>query len=171
MENKNNTSKFSTYLKKLFDKSEESISSVARSIGAERTSIHKALNGERQLPYHVVHALADHFQLSLEERQEFFRLYDILLQGESVCKNRTAVSYLLKYLASFQFQTATVSPAAVTPPPISENAPVQGELAVLNTVNAILYYEILQNDHAAFRLFLPPDMDLSQVFISQWLGG
>lgn len=44
-------SKFSTYLKRLIADSGESISSLARTIGAERTSIHKALADERILSY------------------------------------------------------------------------------------------------------------------------
>ena len=67
-------SKFSEYLRNLIDGSGESISAISRSIGAERTSIHKALSDERVLPYKVVQNLARHFNLSLDERQEFLRL-------------------------------------------------------------------------------------------------
>ena len=72
-------SKFSTYLKRLIADSGESISSLARTIGAERTSIHKALADERILSYKTVQALARHFNLSVDERKDFFQLYDILL--------------------------------------------------------------------------------------------
>lgn len=88
-------SKFSVYLKSLIDESGEPISTIAREIGAERTSIHRALKDERILPYKVIRSLADYLQLSLEERQEFFRFYDMLLQGEDVWRNRTAVCDLL----------------------------------------------------------------------------
>ena len=49
-------SKFSIYLKNLIEDSGESISFIARSIEAERTSIHKALTDERILSYKVVQA-------------------------------------------------------------------------------------------------------------------
>lgn len=65
-------SKFSTYLKRLIADSGESISSLARTIGAERTSIHKALADERILSYKTVQALARHFNLSVNERKDFF---------------------------------------------------------------------------------------------------
>ena len=84
-------SKFSTYLKRLIADSGESISSLARTIGAERTSIHKALADERILSYKTVQALARHFNLSVDERKDFFQLYDILLQGEETFNNRQAV--------------------------------------------------------------------------------
>ena len=64
-------SKFSTYLKRLIADSGESISSLARTIGAERTSIHKALADERILSYKTVQALARHFNLSVDERKDF----------------------------------------------------------------------------------------------------
>lgn len=50
----------------------DSISAISRSIGAERTSIHKALSDERVLPYKVVQNLARHFNLSLDERRNFY---------------------------------------------------------------------------------------------------
>ena len=75
-------SKFSNYLKNLIESSGESIAFISRKSNIERTSIHKALTDERILPYSSVQALAQHFKLPLDERQEFFRLYDIQLQGE-----------------------------------------------------------------------------------------
>ena len=72
-------SKFSIYLKNLIEDSGESISFIARSIEAERISIHKALTDERILSYKVVQALARHFNLPVDKKKEFFRLYDICL--------------------------------------------------------------------------------------------
>lgn len=64
-------SKFSIYLKNLIEDSGESISFIARSIEAERTSIHKALTDERILSYKVVQALARHFNLPVDKKKEF----------------------------------------------------------------------------------------------------
>ena len=61
-------SKFSIYLKNLIEDSGESISFIARSIEAERTSIHKALTDERILSYKVVQALARHFNLPVDKK-------------------------------------------------------------------------------------------------------
>ena len=47
-------SKFSVYLKELFDQRGEPIARVAKTLGIERTSIHKALKDERILPYTAV---------------------------------------------------------------------------------------------------------------------
>ena len=48
-------SKFSNYLRKLIDQSGESIASISRNAGIERTSIHKALKDERILSYNNLH--------------------------------------------------------------------------------------------------------------------
>lgn len=64
-------SKFSNYLRKLIDQSGESIASISRNAGIERTSIHKALKDERILSYKAMQILARYFGLCTEERQEF----------------------------------------------------------------------------------------------------
>lgn len=96
-------SKFSIFLKNLIEESGESISFIARSIEAERTSIHKALTDERILSYKVVQALTRHFNLPVDKKKEFFRLYDFLLQGEEDFENRQTVCRLLNDLSSIRF--------------------------------------------------------------------
>ena len=91
-------SKFSNYLKTLIENSGESIAFLSRTLNIERTSIHKALSDERILPYSSVQTLAHHFNLTLDERQEFFRLYDIQLQGEEAYQNRQAICDFLNNL-------------------------------------------------------------------------
>ena len=86
-------SKFSTYLKRLIADSGESISSLARTIGAERTSIHKALADERILSYKTVQALARHFNLPLMNEKIFF-------------------SYMISFFKARK-HTTTVRPSAV----------------------------------------------------------
>ena len=120
-------SKFSIYLKNLIEDSGESISFIARSIEAERTSIHKALTDERILSYKVVQALARHFNLPVDKKKEFFRLYDFLLQGEESYENRQAVCSLLNALSSIRF--------SMLPPPQVDsielaNRLIKGEYAV-----------------------------------------
>ncbi|MCC8127450.1 MAG: hypothetical protein LIO92_08630 [Clostridiales bacterium] len=166
-------SRFSNYLKNLLNQNNEPIASVARSIHAERTSIHKALSDERTLPYWVVHALANHFHLSPEERREFFRTYEMLIQGEDAWHNRAAVSDLLNHLSSLHFQPTPLNSNPLTPPSsfvLSEDL-VEGEYAVQNTIYTLLRQEISENTNTVFRLFLPSGIDLSAIFMQLWLGG
>lgn len=55
-------SKFSNYLRALIEQREESITTIARNTGIERTSIHKALKDERVLPtrlFSLLHDISD----------------------------------------------------------------------------------------------------------------
>jgi len=65
-------SKFSNYLRKLIDQSGESIASISRNAGIERTSIHKALKDERILSYKAMQILARYFGLCTEENARNF---------------------------------------------------------------------------------------------------
>lgn len=159
-------SKFSIYLKHLIDDHGETISAVARSIGVERTSIHKALSNDRILSYKTVQALARHFNLTLEDRREFFRLYDILLQGEEAYQNRQAVCDLLNDLSAIRF-------SATFPPEVSEihltDRLIKGEFAVRSAIRAVLIYEVSHTDQAEFCMFLPQRLDLTMELMELWL--
>ncbi len=165
-------SKFSDYLRKLFDESGESIASVARSIGAERTSIHKALADERQLPYTVVHALATHFQLSPEERKVFFQLYNIILQGEDTWQNRQAVCDQLNYLSSIHYDIRLSAKSDTKfPCPEFDSSPVEGEYNIRQAIRSVINYETGNNADPVFQIYLPEDFSLTAEFTELWLEG
>lgn len=160
-------SKFSIYLKNLIEDSGESISFIARSIEAERTSIHKALTDERILSYKVVQALARHFNLPVDKKKEFFRLYDILLQGEESYENRQAVCSLLNALSSIRF--------SMLPPPQVDsielaNRLIKGEYAVRNAIRNVLIYEATHTDKANFSMYVPEKLDLTMELMELWLA-
>ncbi len=165
-------SKFSDYLRNLFDGSGESIASVARSIGAERTSIHKALADERQLPYKVVHALAAHFQLSLEERSEFFQLYNIVLQGEDTWQNRQSICDLLSQLSTINFQSNIPSQTGtILPCPDFDNKLLEGEYAIRQAIVSVINYEVSREENPTLCLYLPSDFSLSTELTKLWMNG
>lgn len=160
-------SKFSIYLKDLIEDSGESISFIARSIESERTSIHKALTDERILSYKVVQALARHFNLPVDKKKEFFRLYDILLQGEESYENRQAVCSLLNALSSIRF--------SMLPPPQVDsielaNRLIKGEYAVRNAIRNVLIYEATHTDKANFSMYVPEKLDLTMELMELWLA-
>ncbi len=168
-------SKFSEYLKLLIDSSDESISSIARSIGAERTSIHKAIKGERILPSKAAHALAIHLKLSLEESQEFFRLYDMQLQGEALWYNRTSVCEMLNQLAAIQFHPdlpiQQMDGISQNFNPSFEYKLVEGEYSVQTMIYSLLSWEIQQKPDAHLRMFLPFGIDFASIFLKLWYSG
>ncbi|MCD7866496.1 MAG: hypothetical protein LUG54_10945 [Clostridiales bacterium] len=167
-------SKFSQYLRKLFDENGESIASVARSIGAERTSIHKALSDERQLPYKVVRALATHFQLPLEERKEFFQLYNIDIQGEETWQNRQTICELLNQLSAVQFvsgESASERTDTILPCPVFGSDLLEGEYNIRHAIRSVMDYELSKNEVPVFRMYLPEDFCLTAELTDLWLRG
>ncbi len=168
-------SRFSEYLKNRIEASGESVLSISRNTGIERTSLQRALKGEKRLSSKAVRTLAVHLRLSLEESQEFFRLYDMQLQGEEQWHNRAAVCKLLNQLSSIQFLPDS---ARQTPHNIDHNfAPsfeyklIEGEYSVRNTISSILSWETSQNSSAYFRMFLPFEMDFASIILNLWNSG
>lgn len=99
-------SKFAVYLEKLIDENGGNKAEISRNSGVDRTSIQKQLSGERKLNYKSVHTLAYYFNLTVDQRKEYFLLYDYQAKGddgEAIYENRQAVSELLNDLATVKF--------------------------------------------------------------------
>lgn len=102
--------KFAIYLNRLIEESGESQKKVCENAGAERTSVNKLCKGIRNtINYKDVQKLADYLNLTVDERREYFRLYNLMYQGEDTYNNRKAVRTLLNHLSSVKF--------IPTPPP------------------------------------------------------
>lgn len=84
-------SMFGEYLYQLIQNREISISRLSRDSGVERTAIHKALNGDRILPYPAMEALAKHLKLAPGEARRLRQYYDRLFESENVSKAREIV--------------------------------------------------------------------------------
>lgn len=160
-------SKFSNYLKSLINNSGESVSAIARNINVERTLLHKAMTGDRTLPYPAVRALAVYLNMPIDERQEFFRLYDIHLQGEEAYENRQAVCELLNTLSSLSL---------IMPPPpevgsISMTGQlIRGEHAVHSAIRSVLIYETSHITDPEFLLFIPDKLNITMELMELWLN-
>lgn len=99
-------SKFAVYLEKLIDENGGNKAEISRNSGVERSSIHRQLNGERPLNYKSAQKLATYLNLTVDQRKEYFLLYDYQAKrddGEAIYENRQAVSELLNDLATVKF--------------------------------------------------------------------
>ena len=162
-------SKFSEYLKFLLDQNGESISSVSRKAGIERTSIHKALSDRRILAYKAVQKLSEYLQLTLDENAELFRLYNMLLQGENAYASRQEISELFQELSAVRFDSEPVLLQIDKPP--QETNILHGQLAVCSAVREILFYEAQEPGTVEIDLYLPPRLNFVEDFISLWKSG
>ena len=111
--------------------------------------------------------LARHFNLSLDERQEFLRLYYILLQGEETYRNRQAVCELLNHLSSVEFYKIAPPVASKLP---SVNSMIRGEYAVHSVIRSLLISESEQ-EKAEFHFLLPSKLNLTTELMELWLSG
>lgn len=168
-------SKFSEYLKKHVEASGESVSSIARNTKIERTSLQRALKGEKILSYEKARTLAVHLRLSLEESKEYFHLYDMQLQSEDQWYNREAVRSLINHLSSMKFQPSTqkqpTNNISEDGTPSIEYKLIEGEYSVQNTISSILSWEISNNPDAHFKMFLPLGMDFASILLKLWQNG
>lgn len=161
-------SEFTVYLKNLIDKSGQSISAIAQNCGIERTSIHKALSGKRTLPYPAIRKLAACFELSIEEREKFFELYDLSLQGQEAYQNRQAMRDLLNSLSSVNFHMPPLPQISDSPVP---DGFVRGEYAVGSTIRAALFSSVTNSDSPEIFAYLPRKMDLTESLMRFWING
>lgn len=72
---------FGDLLRKLIEQSGNSISAAARGAEIERTTLQKALSGERTLPYPAMKKLAAYLRLTPHEQKIFCEYYDMQIQG------------------------------------------------------------------------------------------
>ena len=90
---------FGDFLKKQIENTGESISAVARGAGVERTTLHKAISGERTLSYIAMRKLMNYFHMSPHEKNVFTEYYNMQMQGRKFFNTRKMIVNLLKELS------------------------------------------------------------------------
>lgn len=101
---------FGEYLNQIIRSREVSISRLAREAGVERTAIHKALNGDRILPYPAVESLSHYLKLSPGEAQKLHQYYDLLFESENAGRAREIVHQMILRLSGQSFPETEESP-------------------------------------------------------------
>ena len=82
---------FGEYLNQMIRGRGVPISRLAREAGVERTAIHKALNGDRILPYPAVESLVRYLKLSPGEAKKLHQYYNLLFESENAGRAREIV--------------------------------------------------------------------------------
>lgn len=165
-------SKFSVYLKGILNQRGEPISRIAKNTGLERTSIHKALNDERLLPYTSLRRLCQYLQLTLPQMRELNQYYDILLQGEDTYRIRQEIMSLLSSLSQLHFACRGLYS---NPDSIQSDQPmlalIYGRPQVEAAIRAVIQSETMDSGTPPIALYLPPDsLDAAGLF-QLWRSG
>lgn len=165
-------SKFSVYLKELLDERGEPIARVAKNIGIERTSIHKALKDERILSYTAVKQLARYFQLTLPQVRELNQYYEMLLQGEDIYRIQEAICELLSELSQLHFSSYHhIEQETAVLDLNSMPGLIHGKHQVESTIQTIFQWEAEASECAEMILYLPADCSLTDSLVRLWQNG
>ena len=160
---------FGDLLRKLIEQSGESISAVARGAEIERTSLHKALTGERTLPYPAVKKLAAYLRLSPHEQKMFYEYYDMQIQGPHCFESRKTIVKILRELSNLpimdeeQKLVMTIKPGECAKQE-EENQLISGVYAVRNRMRRIIDLELQEKEPELF-LFLPADDGFTMYYL------
>lgn len=92
-------SKFSEYLRQLIQSRNLSIAKLSRESGVERTSIHKALAGERILQYQALDTLALYLELTPTESRKLRQYFSQLFESENTRHAREIIDRIFIKLA------------------------------------------------------------------------
>lgn len=164
-------SKFSVYLKELLKQRGEPIARVAKNLGIERTSIHKALKDERVLPYTALKKLVQYLELSLPQARELNQYYEMLLQGEDIYRIQEAICELLSDLSQLHFSAGLPGERDT-----GEEGPAPGPGLVHGTpqveaaIRSVLKRETGRPD-AEIGLYLPTGCQLPNQLFWMWQEG
>lgn len=94
---------FSEYLREMLNDKQMSVSSLARSVGVERTQLSKVLSGHRVLPYHILDDLAYHLRLTPAEERKLRSYYDDQFEKEGIRRSHKLISRLFANLSCLDF--------------------------------------------------------------------
>lgn len=150
---------FGDFLKKQIDQIGESISAVARGTGIERTSLSKAINGDRNLPYYTLKKLISYLHLSPYEQEILYEYYNMQIQGEERFESRKIIVRLLGVLSNLSFseykyrKNDSLENIEVFE---KEGSFYSGKYTVHNIMRRMIDQE-LEEKHPGILLFLPTD--------------
>ncbi len=160
---------FGDLLRKLIEQSGESISAVARGAEIERTSLHKALAGERTLPYPAVKKLAAYLRLSPHEQKIFYEYYDMQIQGPHCFESRKTIVRILRELSNLPFpdvkqKLVLLMKSGEKARPEEEPQLISGVYAVRNRIRRMIDLELQEKEPELF-LFLPADDGFTMYYL------
>lgn len=158
---------FRALLKEKIKESGKNISTISRESGVERTSLHKALSGERMLPYHAVKKLCTYFNLTPHEEEIFCEYYNIQVQGIEKFESRKIITHILNELANLPFnveKTKKIGRSAGLPEEMDYTGISTGSYAVRNMICNIVLQE-LREENPKLYIFLPPQDEFLMYYL------
>jgi transcriptional regulator with XRE-family HTH domain len=152
-------SKFSEKLKLLVEESGMKIYQLAKNSELDRTTIHRAITGERLPGLKFLEKLSEYLKLSPSEREEIFELYSISKIGEEVYEGRKYIKELIQRIATIHApieNTSTVQKNVSYSKDFNfDNAVFTGQYIVNNMIKDVLESEILNTSSPEISISVP----------------
>lgn len=150
---------FGEFLNQMIRSREISISRLARDAGVERTAIHKALNGDRILPYPAVESLSRYLKLSPGEAKKLHQYYDLLFESEDAGRAREIVRQMVLRLSGQSFPEAEegLDPLSCQQPCTRQDGGMYKGYGQIGRLIRFMIAEEMECDTPKVELALPPD--------------
>lgn len=152
-------SKFSDKLKQLIEESGIKIYQLAKNSELDRTTIQRAVTGDRLPNIAFVEKLCDYLRVSPKERTELFDLYSISKIGEKVYSRRKYIKAMIERIATIhtvQENTSNSQKSVSFTGRINEdNTIFTGQYIVNNTIRDVLEDEVVNNSSPEISIYVP----------------
>jgi transcriptional regulator with XRE-family HTH domain len=152
-------SKFSEKLKVLIEESGLKIYRLAKNSELDRTTIQRAITGERLPSLNFVEKLSDYLRLSPDDRTELFDFYSISKIGEKIYAGRKYIKEIIERIAtihSMENNTSDSHNSLCFTGKINEfNAVFTGQYIVNNIIREVLEDEVVNGSYSEISIFVP----------------
>jgi transcriptional regulator with XRE-family HTH domain len=152
-------SKFSEKLKYLIEEGGIKIYQLSKSSGLDRTTIQRAMSGERLPSLNFVEKMAAYLRLSPSDQEELFNLYSISKIGEKVYAGRKYIKELIERLATIHSageNTIHTVRNTTYSGKISEDISVyEGQYLINNMIRNVLEDEVINQISPQINISVP----------------
>lgn len=168
-------SQFSHKLKLLIEDSGTNVYQLAKKAQLDRTTIHRAIVGERLPSLIFVKKLCDYLRVSPMEHKELLEFYDISKVGEEVYASRKYIKGMIERIATIHIKTDNMligEKTVVVDRQINKDINVfSGQYSVNNLIHDILEDAVYNEDSSQINLIVPFEYTFLFDFLHQLYFG
>lgn len=165
---------FGEYLRELIKKNDLRISALARQTGIERTTLSKAVSGQRVLPYHALDRIISHLRLTPMEEKKLRYFYEEQFEQKGVRESREIIDKLFSDLSSLDFSMAAFEERKLL---VNIEEYVKDRLIFTGSMNVelllrMILSEELSKENGKIEMTIPPrygflNQELMQRYLSE----
>ncbi len=151
-------SKFSNKLKMLIEESGLKIYKLSKESGLDRTTIQRAITGERLPSVEFVETLSNYLRLSPNDKVELQELYSMSKIGDKVYEQRKYIKKMIEQIASIRTvagNTLGDKKLSITGKINDDSAVFEGQYIINNLIRSVLEDEVINHSSPKIDLTVP----------------